>query len=255
MGKAPASQFYWGDWRRDPGIRACSFETRGIWFEMLCLMWESENKGFFILNGLPPDDLTASRMIGCTPEQYQSAVTELEVNNVMSRNCHACKQYQNSVKLCDMSQNVTFQSRQCHGIIFNRRMVKEEKEKQGFRERQARHRKLAVTQASQSSHKEVTPLSSSSSSSSLYINNNSKLENSQTIAPAKPEHPKSDYSTPPQKDLEFIEHDDGSVEILNPKAIIPKGKWYKNQIGNFVCSICQKEYSFYESLQEHLATH
>ena len=40
--KAPAFQFYPGDWLRDPGIRACPLTSRGLWIEMICLMSDSQ---------------------------------------------------------------------------------------------------------------------------------------------------------------------------------------------------------------------
>jgi hypothetical protein len=156
MGKSPATQFYWGDWRRDPGIRACTFETRGIWFEMLCVMWECEPRGYFNTNNNGLDDIsteisTAARMIGCTEKEYKNAVTELEKYHVLSRDSH--------------------------GIIFNRRMAREAKMRKDWSIRQARHRKN-VTQESQLSHAKVTPLSSSSSS-----RNNNKGETKIDVTP------------------------------------------------------------------------
>ena len=49
--KLPAIQFYPADWRKDPGIQALSYEERGVWFELLCLMHESSKRGYLFLNG------------------------------------------------------------------------------------------------------------------------------------------------------------------------------------------------------------
>ena len=43
--KLPALQFYPGDWRKDLGVQSLSFHDRGVWFEMLMLMHDSENRG------------------------------------------------------------------------------------------------------------------------------------------------------------------------------------------------------------------
>ena len=47
----PALQFYGGDWRKDPGIQALNYFDRGVWFEMLLMMHESEDRGKLVLNG------------------------------------------------------------------------------------------------------------------------------------------------------------------------------------------------------------
>lgn len=47
----PAMPFYFGDWKKDPGISLLTFEEKGIWLEMLGLMWESEQRGFLVLGG------------------------------------------------------------------------------------------------------------------------------------------------------------------------------------------------------------
>ena len=30
------------DWRADEGIRRCTLAARGLWLEMLCVMWEGQ---------------------------------------------------------------------------------------------------------------------------------------------------------------------------------------------------------------------
>lgn len=45
MGKAPAFQFYPGDWRRDPALQMCSMSVQGIWVNLLCIMWEAPKRG------------------------------------------------------------------------------------------------------------------------------------------------------------------------------------------------------------------
>lgn len=60
MSKLPAIQFYPGDWKKDPGIRALTFEERGIWLELLFLMHDSEQRGKLLLGGKPyPEDRLA----------------------------------------------------------------------------------------------------------------------------------------------------------------------------------------------------
>jgi len=45
-GKSPAAQFYWRDWLTDPALRSVSSGARGLWMDMLCLMWECVPRGY-----------------------------------------------------------------------------------------------------------------------------------------------------------------------------------------------------------------
>lgn len=46
----PAMMFYVGDWLKAPDIQCLDYETKGIWFEMLCYMWESNERGYLKYN-------------------------------------------------------------------------------------------------------------------------------------------------------------------------------------------------------------
>lgn len=45
MGKAPADQFYWGDWMNDTALQSASTVSRGVWINMLCRMWFAPIRG------------------------------------------------------------------------------------------------------------------------------------------------------------------------------------------------------------------
>ena len=62
--KLPSWQFYPGDWRKDPGVQALNYEERGIWFEVLLLMYESEERGKLLLNGNPMPMDRLARLLG-----------------------------------------------------------------------------------------------------------------------------------------------------------------------------------------------
>ena len=53
MGKAPAFQFYARDWLTDPELKMVSYQTKGIWIDLLCIMWlEKANAyGFYLKLG------------------------------------------------------------------------------------------------------------------------------------------------------------------------------------------------------------
>ena len=53
MSKLAAFQFYPGDWLKDPALSICSPGARGVWIDVLCLMFESPRRGYLITNGKP----------------------------------------------------------------------------------------------------------------------------------------------------------------------------------------------------------
>jgi hypothetical protein len=77
MGKLPFWQFYPGDWRKDPGVQALDYETRGIWFEILLLMFESTDRGKLLLNGLPMPDEALANILGLEVAKVQQTVSKL----------------------------------------------------------------------------------------------------------------------------------------------------------------------------------
>ena len=83
--KLPAFQFYPGDWRKDPAVQACSIGARGFWFEMLCLMHESEERGFLLVGGHPPDISTLARLTGTSKAECQGYLKELEDRKVFAK--------------------------------------------------------------------------------------------------------------------------------------------------------------------------
>lgn len=136
MGKAPAFQFYPGDWRRDTQVQMASMETRGVWIEMLCCMWDAPNRG-----KLHGNLQCLSRLLGCETNVLIRALVEIE-----------------RYKIGDVTQ--------CNNsvTVINRRMFREEKDREKTRLRVRRHRKTQGTKGT--SNESVTPPSSSSPSSS-----------------------------------------------------------------------------------------
>jgi hypothetical protein len=49
----PYMPFYIGDWFKAPEIRALPHENRMVWFEILCLMWQGDEKGVLTIKGKP----------------------------------------------------------------------------------------------------------------------------------------------------------------------------------------------------------
>jgi hypothetical protein len=85
MSKLPALQFYVGDWRKDAGVQALSFHDRGVWFEILCLMHESEERGKLLLNGQAMPDDALARLLGLDKQVLTKTLTTLLTFGVASR--------------------------------------------------------------------------------------------------------------------------------------------------------------------------
>ena len=83
--KLPAFQFYPGDWRKDPGIQSLTFEERGIWVELLCLMHESESRGKLMIGGEPYPIERLARMFCLSPEVMGKVISTLITLGVASR--------------------------------------------------------------------------------------------------------------------------------------------------------------------------
>lgn len=85
MGKAPASLFYWGDVARDPDLRRCTHAEVGVWFRILCLMFEAEVKGVLATHGIAWSDDEIAFSIGGDLKETKRCVTALVTKGVASR--------------------------------------------------------------------------------------------------------------------------------------------------------------------------
>ena len=148
-GKLPSFQMYPGDWMKDPALRSCSIAARGLWMDMLCLMFECDRRGYLqTASGSPYSLDQLARMTGCSTDEVTRMVGELETSGVFSRTAH--------------------------GTIFSRRLSRDEEARAENRSRQNKHRqKLMKTKENSNAFvthdvTHVSHPSSSSSSSSLH---------------------------------------------------------------------------------------
>lgn len=77
MSKLPAFQFYPADWRKDPGVQSLSYHDRGVWFEILCLMHESDQRGKLLLNGKAMPEDALARLLGLDKQVTTKTITTL----------------------------------------------------------------------------------------------------------------------------------------------------------------------------------
>ena len=190
MGKAPAFQFYVKDWLCDPQLRQSSAKTRGMWIDFLCYMWEAPSRG-----ELTGTKESLGKMIGAMNGEMDSFLADAM-----------------TYAFCDIS--VTD-----NGIvqIRNRRMWREEKDRNNNKIRQQRHREKMACNA------DITPPSSSSSSSSCTKVHNKAQKRPLVLLP--------DWL---EKDLwqDFKEHRNKLRKPMTSRAeetVIKKLTWLKEQ--------------------------
>lgn len=148
--KMPAIQFYPADWRKDPGVQALSFHDRGVWFEILCIMHESSERGVLMLNGAPIPESALARMLGLDNQILTTTLTTLLTYGVAKR-------------------------RESDGAVYSKRMVNDEKLCKIRREAGKRGGNPVLLNQNQTTRDNQNPTPSSSSSSSSSISSNTPL--------------------------------------------------------------------------------
>lgn len=83
--RRPAQQWYWNDWFSAFDVRNCSLAARGLWIDMLGIMWKAEIRGTLTVNGKQPDNKTLANIVGSSASEIKPLLKELETNNVFSR--------------------------------------------------------------------------------------------------------------------------------------------------------------------------
>lgn len=99
--KRPAFQFYPADWRKDSALQSCGMAARGLWHEMMCIMHECVPYGYLAVNGQAMSSAQLARLVGESERSVRNWLIELKAAGVYS---------------------VTDD-----GIIYSRRMVKDER--------------------------------------------------------------------------------------------------------------------------------
>lgn len=109
MGKRPSFQNYPGDWLRD-NVAGCSLAAQGLWLRMMYIGHDSERYGYLQWNGKPIPQESIARMCGAASlDEYLALLSELFAAGVPSRTPK--------------------------GVIFSRRMVKDESIRNQTKER------------------------------------------------------------------------------------------------------------------------
>jgi hypothetical protein len=115
MPKLPSFQFYPGDWQKDPDLRRCSKAAKGMWMDMICLMFECPVRGTFISgDGVAWLDREIAEAVGGDVATNLECLAELLSKGVAKRNAQ--------------------------GAIFSRRLVRDEEQRRSGNERVRKHR-------------------------------------------------------------------------------------------------------------------
>jgi hypothetical protein len=80
----PWQKWYWPDWLADNEVRACSLAARGLWMDMLALMWQADPQGHLLVSEKPVTAEMLARRVGESPEVVKACLAELEAAGVFS---------------------------------------------------------------------------------------------------------------------------------------------------------------------------
>lgn len=74
-------KFSWADWETDDELALCSMAAQGFWLRLLCIA--SKNKGFVLVNGVPPTFGILGKRIGVSAADAKKWFDELKANGVL----------------------------------------------------------------------------------------------------------------------------------------------------------------------------
>ena len=84
----PSMQFYPADWQTDTAVQLCSLGARGLWIEMLCLMWSAPERGCLQqANGKQIEAKGLAKLVGDEQANVKQLLSELGDAVVYSRRC------------------------------------------------------------------------------------------------------------------------------------------------------------------------
>jgi len=81
----PSQQWYWDDWFSEFGLRLCSLAARGLWIDMLGVMFNAEIRGTLTVNGRQINGKALAKIAGDTEQNIDKYLDELEEHDVFSR--------------------------------------------------------------------------------------------------------------------------------------------------------------------------
>jgi len=117
MGKLPAFLFYPSDWTRD--LEEHSFEIRGVWITLLCVLWWSDEKGVLV----------------------KTLPKIAKLLHVRTEKAHKLVQYLQKENIADIPTDLARIDKNTLITIRSRRMVSDEKKRESDRKRKEKQRR------------------------------------------------------------------------------------------------------------------
>lgn len=102
--RKPWLKFWPADWAGDRKLHGCSLAARGLWIELCCLMHEARPYGHLVHAGKPMPLERIARQAACSVQEVDALMAELDEAGVISRTDA--------------------------GVIFSRRMVRDEEHRE-----------------------------------------------------------------------------------------------------------------------------
>jgi hypothetical protein len=153
---------------KDPALRSVSLAARGLWVDMLCLMFEASKRGYLILNEKPVSVEQLARMVGGNTDEVFGLVDELLQSGVASRNGIDVIYSRRMVRDEELSQKRAKAGKKGGNpkLLKNKEVTRDAEIllKQNASKTQAKRK--------QTGKQNLTPSSSTSSSTSVEVNNN-----------------------------------------------------------------------------------
>lgn len=82
--RRPWMKWFTRDWRSNAKLRLCSFAARGLWADLLSLMWESPVCGFLMVEGVVPTARQLASLLGGSEREITKLRNELQEAGVFS---------------------------------------------------------------------------------------------------------------------------------------------------------------------------
>ena len=94
MTKLPHMPLYYKDWMADANLARCSLQAKGTWIELLCLMWDCEERGKLASVGTPWTLTDICQAVRGSASAVEESISELTAKNVLKLDDNGC--YYNS---------------------------------------------------------------------------------------------------------------------------------------------------------------
>ncbi len=80
--KLPALHFYPGDWWKDSGVQSLDHFHKGVWFELLLIMFDSNTRGKLLLNGKQYPSKALAKRLALSEQDLNNAIEVLTESGV-----------------------------------------------------------------------------------------------------------------------------------------------------------------------------